>query len=84
MLLIIQGEEDRHLLDTPNLERSTTAYRCARGWADRHGIRIRNATRGGHLEVFERADLDELLARSATTEHPIGGTTSLGRHSNGP
>ncbi len=58
-------DRDRHLLDTPNLERSTAAYLAARRWADRHGTRIRNATRGGRLEVFERADLDDVLAAQA-------------------
>lgn len=53
-------DHDRHLLDVPNLERSTRAYVAARQWADLHGIRIRNATRGGNLEVFERVDLDAL------------------------
>lgn len=37
------------------------AYKCAREYADRHGIRIINATRGGHLEIFERTDFDTLF-----------------------
>ena len=55
-------DHDRHLLDTPNLERSTNAFLAARRWADLHGVRIRNATRGGRLEVFDRIDLDAVLA----------------------
>ncbi len=39
----------------------TEAYRHARAYADEHGVTIRNATRGGHLEVFERVDFDELF-----------------------
>lgn len=37
------------------------AYRSARQYAERHGIKIRNATRGGCLEVFERVDFDSLF-----------------------
>jgi hypothetical protein len=34
----------------------------AREYAEEHGIRIYNATRGGELEVFERVNLDEVLS----------------------
>ncbi len=34
------------------------AYRRAWEYADTHGIKIYNATRGGKLEVFERVDFD--------------------------
>jgi uncharacterized Rossmann fold enzyme len=37
------------------------AYKLARQYADSHGIKIYNATRGGNLEVFERVNLDELF-----------------------
>lgn len=37
------------------------AYQAARQYADFHGIKIFNATRGGKLDVFERIDLDYLL-----------------------
>lgn len=43
------------------ISRMTVSYRCARTYADQHGIRIYNATRGGHLEVFPRVDLDQVL-----------------------
>lgn len=33
----------------------------ARNYADSHGIKIYNATRGGKLEVFERVNFDELF-----------------------
>ena len=36
-------------------------YACARKFADREGIKIYNATRGGYLEAFERADFDDLF-----------------------
>lgn len=37
------------------------AYEAARAHCDAHGVRIRNATRGGKLEVFERVDFDSLF-----------------------
>lgn len=44
------------------ISRMTVSYQCAQEYAQRHGIRIFNATRGGHLEVFPRVDLDTVLA----------------------
>lgn len=46
----------------PNTQKSTLGYMAAKKYADEHGIKIYNATRGGKLEVFERADLDEVIA----------------------
>ncbi|MDR2554268.1 MAG: DUF115 domain-containing protein [Fibromonadaceae bacterium] len=37
------------------------AYTVAREYAETHGIKIRNATRGGKLEIFERVDFDGLF-----------------------
>lgn len=37
------------------------AYKSAKKYADEHGIKIFNATRGGKLEVFERVDFDSLF-----------------------
>ncbi|RKI87610.1 DUF115 domain-containing protein [Parablautia intestinalis] len=37
------------------------AFKAAKKYADEHGIKIYNATRGGMLEVFERVDLDSVL-----------------------
>jgi len=37
------------------------AYEYAKKYADSHGIKIYNATRGGMLEVFERVDFDSLF-----------------------
>jgi hypothetical protein len=42
-------------------QRMMTAYKVAKKYADKHNIKIYNATRGGMLEVFERVDLDEVL-----------------------
>ena len=41
--------------------KNVLAYQSAKAYADAHGIRIYNATRGGALEVFERADFDALM-----------------------
>lgn len=38
------------------------AYNVARNYAEKHGIRIFNATRGGKLEVFERVSIDDIIA----------------------
>lgn len=37
------------------------AFLAAKQYADAHGIKIYNATRGGKLEVFGRVDFDELM-----------------------
>lgn len=34
---------------------------CAKKYADEHGIKIYNATRGGKLEIFSRVDFDTLF-----------------------
>lgn len=44
-----------------NYEATTAAYKCAREYADKHGIKIYNATRGGKLEEFERIEFDTLF-----------------------
>lgn len=42
-------------------QESLDAYESAKEYADAHGIKIYNATRGGKLEVFERVDFDTLF-----------------------
>jgi hypothetical protein len=44
--------------DTDNM---FLAYKSAKIYADTHGIKIFNATRGGALEVFPRVDFDSLF-----------------------
>ncbi len=44
----------------------TLAYQSAKEYAETHGIRIYNATRGGKLEIFERIDFDSLFPESKT------------------
>ena len=38
-----------------------STYKAAKKYADEHGIKIYNATRGGKLEIFERVDFDSLF-----------------------
>ena len=45
----------------PNLDASTLSFMKAKEYADSHGIKIINATRGGKLEVFPRMQLEEIL-----------------------
>lgn len=42
-------------------ERLIASFKAAKEYADEHGIKIYNATRGGKLEVFERVDFDSLF-----------------------
>lgn len=44
-----------------DMDAVTSAYQSAKEYADAHGIKIYNATRGGKLEVFERVDFDSLF-----------------------
>ena len=37
------------------------SYKIAKNFAEEHGVKIYNATRGGKLEVFERVNFDELM-----------------------
>jgi effector-binding domain-containing protein len=48
------------ILFPPRYDEVVKAYRSARDYAERHGIKIYNATRGGALEVFERVNFDEI------------------------
>lgn len=45
----------------PQLYKSTKAYEGARKYAQEHGIKIYNATRGGKLEAFERVNFDDII-----------------------
>lgn len=42
-------------------DRVMLAYQAAKLYADTHGIKIYNATRGGKLEVFERINFDDIF-----------------------
>ena len=45
-------------------DRLSVSYIAAKKYADSHGIKIYNATRGGCLELFPRVNLDDIIARS--------------------
>lgn len=45
----------------PQMELTTMSFASVKQYADNHGIKVFNATRGGHLEVFERVDFDSLF-----------------------
>lgn len=54
-------EVDLTNLNPPRLDNSQKAYEVAEKYCREKGIEIKNATRGGQLEVFERVDLDDIL-----------------------
>lgn len=54
----VVGEEQRVIL----------TYELAKKYADAHGIKIYNATRGGKLEVFERVNFEEVVKRMKLEE----------------
>ena len=47
--------------DMPNFTANLLSFKAAKDAFDANGRIIRNATRGGKLEVFERVDLDDLF-----------------------
>lgn len=61
------GDENDHFskndvcTNKPQTEKSTYSYRVANKYANENGIKIYNATRGGHLEEFERIDFDKII-----------------------
>lgn len=55
--LIYESEEWLEILYRYSLKE----YQASGKYADRHGFKIYNATRGGELEVFERVDFDSLF-----------------------
>ena len=60
--IIDHFKEDATKTDTmPNLYLNLQAYKAAKKYAESHGVKIYNATRGGKLNVFERVDIDRIL-----------------------
>lgn len=61
------GEEGEHFskddvcTNKPQTDKSTLSYINAEIFSRSNGVRIFNATRGGHLEAFERVDFDCLF-----------------------
>lgn len=54
------GDSKPDLIDH-SIPEMLKGYQMCRNYADAHGIKIYNATRGGMLEVFERVDFDSLF-----------------------
>ena len=58
-------EKNEHVMTTSYINDSNECvlrgYKAAKQYADSHGIKIYNATRGGKLEVFPRVDFDSLF-----------------------
>lgn len=52
---------DGKVYNTPKLDKSTLSYIKAESVCNSIGVKIKNATRGGHLEVFERIDLNDII-----------------------
>ena len=53
-------QKDRNVYSS-NKEALTKSYEKIKEYADKKEIFIKNATRGGKLEVFERVNLDSLF-----------------------
>lgn len=49
-------------------ERMISSYKVAAKYAKKYGFNIYNATRGGYLEVFERVNLDEIIANNCNNK----------------
>lgn len=54
-----------------NVVSMNNSYELAKRFAEKHGVKICNATRGGKLELFERVDFDELMKSKKQGEGPI-------------
>lgn len=59
-------DQDKDIIDykgylDESIDMLIACWRVAKKYADSHGIKIYNATRGGKLEVFERVDFDSLF-----------------------
>ena len=52
---------EKELTSVSYTDQVKAAYEKARKYADEHGIKIYNATRGGNLEIFERVNFDDLF-----------------------
>ena len=47
----------------PNINANLLAFQAARDAIEGQGRVIKNATRGGKLEIFMRVDLDEIMQK---------------------
>lgn len=61
------GGDDRPDMIDHSISAMLKGYQMCRDYADAHGIKIYNATRGGMLEVFERVNFDTLFEEIPVT-----------------
>ena len=54
-------KKDTDALGIYETDKIIMGYEVAKEYAEAHGVKIYNATRGGYLEVFERVDFDSLF-----------------------
>lgn len=59
--IVDSGNDDKN--EEKNHDKMIAGYQEAKKYADAHGIKIVNCTRGGMLEVFERKNLEDILYR---------------------
>lgn len=52
---------EQHTEGVYNVDLIMEGYKCFRNYANNHGIKVYNATRGGKLDIFERVDFDSLF-----------------------
>lgn len=57
--IVDSGNDDKN--EEKNHDKMIVGYKKAKEYADAHGIKIVNCTRGGMLEVFERKTLESVL-----------------------
>ena len=55
------GGDDKPDMIDHSIASMLKGYQMCKNYADTHGIKIYNATRGGMLEIFERVDFDSLF-----------------------
>lgn len=60
--------DKRKVAGISNISVTLNAFQKAREYADVNGIKIYNATRGGKLEIFERKEIDQVLAEMCKTQ----------------
>lgn len=59
--IVDSGNDDKN--EEKNHEKMVVGYKKAKEYADAHGIKIVNCTRGGMLEVFPRKKLEDVLIK---------------------
>lgn len=69
---------EKELVSVSYTDQVKAAYGKAQKYADEHGIKIYNATRGGKLEIFERVNFDELFSSRTFAERKRFGEDERG------